>query len=168
MFARMPRALGVGLAIALAAPGVHAEPGATQIDPTHFRREDAQRIHEQHRDLDREPAPVVPALASTASLAREPPAPVVAAPDRTRHTAGIVLLGIAGVSGLATVPFLDRPSRDGSDDAVVGVLLATAVIAGLAGGLLLSSSASQSPSRSIVLAPSVTPSSLGLVLVGRL
>jgi hypothetical protein len=164
----MPRALGVGLAIVLAAPVVRADPDAPQINPIHLQREDAQRVHEQQRELDREPPP--PAAPVEAARPERAQAPPDAGTDRTMRTAGVVLLGIAGLSALATVPFLDSPRGDSSGHPVVGVLLITAVVTGLGGGVLVASSVSHRSGvpATVQIAPTVTPSSVGLAIVGRL
>ncbi|HEX7837652.1 MAG TPA: hypothetical protein VF469_09330, partial [Kofleriaceae bacterium] len=58
--------MGFGLALLAVAHGggVHADPGTPQISPVHGQREDAQRLTEQLRGLDRasppEPVPVAP------------------------------------------------------------------------------------------------------------
>jgi hypothetical protein len=61
------RAVAIGLTLLMAAraPALHADPDAPQISPGRAQREDAQRLSEQLRGLEREPAPV-PAAAPAA------------------------------------------------------------------------------------------------------
>jgi hypothetical protein len=164
----MRRALGVGLAFALAAPTVPmrsagADPSAPQVNPIHLQREDAQRVREQQRDLDHE----LPAPAAAA------PAPVPAAvPDVSggpnTHAIGVVLLGVAGASALGALPVVLAPDlpEDSSIHTLEVALLVTAAITGITGIALI---ASHRSSRSTVqLAPTATPTSVGLALVGRL
>src|SRR6185295_18338807 len=99
----MRRSLGVGLAAALVATtgAGRAEPVAPTVSPIHLQREDAQRLRELQRTLDRDHP--VPAAAPPARPPQQQPSP--ARSDGGRVT-GYVLLGVAGVAGLASIPFL--------------------------------------------------------------
>jgi len=156
------RLLGVGLVIAsvgssVLPAGARADPTTPQISPIHLQREDAQRVHEQQRDLDRHP----PSLGVPIKPDQALPAPD--ANRQSRRAAGIVLLVAGGVAALSSIPFLTDGAPD--NEAVGGALLATAAIAGVAGFVVLELGRSNT---AVVLAPRATPSSLGLTLVGRL
>ena len=159
----MRRVLGVGLAFAMCvrSTAAGADPTAPQLDPTHAHREDAQRIEDQQRGLDR-----------SAAAARVPTPPDLTTPtvvtDRTRVVAGGVLLGVAALSAAAslTVAPLDSSTsgdNQGTYDTLLKVFVATAVLSGVAGYLLLMSSRS-----TVRVAPAVSPHSVGLAIMGRI
>jgi hypothetical protein len=180
---RMRRVLVVGVSLAFVAPHrVCADPTTPQISPIHLQREDAQRLRDQQRGLDGEPpaapapgAPVPGAPAPTAAGAprKPPPVPEVHS-GRGQRTGGIVLVGIAGVSALISVPLLIAGS--GPDDGdpsfksvhdgwtTAGeVFLVTALVTGVIGISLIATSKS-----SVQLVPVATPNSAGVAIRARL
>lgn len=155
----------VATGLALAATGaVHADPAVPQLNPQPARREDAQRLREQLRVLDREPPPPAQTMATTSGPSA-PPVP----PPRTVHrytAAGITLIGTAAASGLsAIVLYASRPS-DGADhadlDTATSLLALTAGATGIVGLVLLNH---QTP---VQVAPTITPHAVGLAITGRL
>src|ERR1043165_5209958 len=95
----MRQLLRVGLAAAaVSSAPVAADPATPQLSPLHRQREDAQRLHEQQRDLEQS-QPAVPPPA----VNRAPAAPAGEVRHTTRN-AGLVLLGVAGISGLVALP----------------------------------------------------------------
>jgi hypothetical protein len=154
----MRQHLCAGLA-AVAASGAPAaaDPATPQLSPLHRQREDAQRLHEQQRDLER-PQAEAPATP------RAPPAPAGATRHTTRN-AGLVLLGIAGVSTVIALPLR---TFDGPDDgggtatSTSNLLLVTAAITATGGLVLVLSD------RSLSVAPTVTARSIGVTLMGRI
>lgn len=164
----MRRALGVGLAFAIAARGdaVCADPSAPQVNSGHFPREDARLLEDQQRGVDGEGPPAVDAPA--AAPIQE--ATAASASDR-RHTmrvAGVVLLSVSAVSALISVPVFAAGSADagnmqGTDETTATVFLATAVVAGITGAGLL-----WAGWPTVQVAPTATPKSVGLAIMGRL
>jgi hypothetical protein len=68
-------AIGVAVVAAASGEATYADPGSPQVSPTRSAREDAQRLDEQLRDLDREapePGPVPPSPAAVEPRARDP------------------------------------------------------------------------------------------------
>lgn len=153
-----------GLTVLAARQMVHADPRAPQITPEHGRREDARRLREQLRELDREaplrpivaPAPTPPPRTATIKHAGSPRL----SEDLT--SVGKILLVVAGISAVATAvlyaPQLgDVPTDSSSADAAAVVTLAT----GLSGlGFLLAGHA-------VRVTPAVTPQAVGLALASR-
>jgi len=170
-------ALGLGIAVAgqaSAAPGQASTAPATvrpgpppvepvQLDPIHLRREDAQRLASQQPAFDDD--------TTRAARPREPlPPPTVTDPNETARSlrrGGTVLLGVAGVTALASVPFLilDTPlsgtNQDTYDTWAKGLLI-TAAASGLVGTVLIVSN------RAMQVAPMVSSRSVGLSITGRL
>jgi hypothetical protein len=165
----MPRALrtGLALALALAATGrvSSADPATPQLSPLHRQREDAQRLTEQQRGLEA-PAPAAPQPAAALTS----PLPTRSAARNTTRGTGFVLLGIAGVSAIVAVPLLVASSikTDSEDsslepiDTLSKLLIATSVLAGLAGVVLLASD------RKVQVSPAVSPRAVGIAISGRL
>jgi hypothetical protein len=151
----MRQLLRVGLAVVAVSSGpVAADPATPQLSPLHRQREDAQRLQDQHRDLEQaQPAVAPPAIHR---------APAVPAGD-TRHTtrnAGLVLLGVAGVSAIVALPL--SASDDSSDNTLSDLLFVTAAITATGGIVLVLSD------RSYRVAPTVTARSVGVTLMGRI
>lgn len=151
----MRQLLRVGLAVLAVSSGpVAADPATPQLSPLHRQREDAQRLQDQQRDIEH----AQPAVAAPAAN-RAPAAPA----GDTRHTtrnAGLVLLGVAGLSGLISLPL--RGSDDSSDNTLSDLLLVTAAITATGGIVLVLSD------RAVRVAPTVTARSVGVTLMGRL
>jgi hypothetical protein len=149
----MRQLLRVGLAVVAVSSGpVAADPATPQLSPLHRQREDARRLHDEQRDLEQAQPAVAPPAVNPA-----PPAPA----GDTRHTtrnAGLVLLGVAGVSAIVALPF--RTSAAG--DSVSDLLLVTAAISATGGIVLVLSD------RSLRVAPTVTARSVGVTLMGRI
>jgi hypothetical protein len=159
----MRRALGIGLAFAIAGhPGlVRADPSAPQVSPIHLQREDAQRVREQQRELDDDrPAP------AAAPVPLPPISPDLPSGHDTR-AAGMVSLGIAGVSALVAVPFASAAATpsdtQGTYDTAAKILLATAGVAGIVGVVMILTSRP-----AVQLAPTATATSVGLAITGRI
>jgi hypothetical protein len=161
----MRQLLGVGLAVAVAASGapVAADPAAPQISPLHRQREDAQRLTEQQRSLER-PLSIDPASTP------EPNQPLPVPSGGTRHTtrgAGLVLLGVAGLSALVGLPLraFDSPVPGESESATASLsdlLLVTSALTATAGVVLLLSD------RTVSVAPTVSSSAVGVTIMGRM
>lgn len=152
----MRRLVELGLALlAVAAGAVHAEvradPAAPQLSPGPGRREDAQRLQEQLRDL--EPAAPLPPLPPA-----EPP-PVVEPPSNVLGIAGVVLLCVAGGTGASVVAL---SADDGSDDGVRTALLVTAAVSAAAGLTLVLTH------RKVQAVPAVAPHAVGVAIAGHL
>jgi hypothetical protein len=159
----MQRSLVVGLAFVIAAPtsSVRADPSVPQVDPIHLQREDAQRVREQQRELDRDrPAP------AAAPVPLAPIPPDLPSSHNTR-AAGVVLLGVAGVSALFAVPFgfvaAIPGETQGTYETFEKIFLVTTAAAGITGVVLIVTSRS-----AVQLAPTATPTSVGLAIMGRL
>jgi hypothetical protein len=154
----MAQLLRVGLAVVAVSSGsAAADPATPQLSPLHRQREDAQRLHDQQRDLEQAQPALAPQAVDRASAA--PAAPV----GETRHTtrnAGLVLLGVAGVSAIVALPL--RASDDSVDTNVSDLLLVTAAITATGGIVLVLSD------RSLRVAPTVTARSVGVTLMGRI
>lgn len=140
---------------------VHADPSAPQLSPIQGRREDAQRLREQLRDLDRRRPPVPVQAGASPGVTFDPP-------SRTAtQTAGMVLLAVAGLSAAITFSLYelspDSTSSDfGAYDTAKTIGLTTTAIAGVAGfGLVLGSSRTR-------VTPIATPKAAGLAISGRL
>jgi hypothetical protein len=163
----MRRALGLCLALSIATRGddASADPSAPQLSPVHLQREDAQRLADQQRRLDRDNPPPATMPGAQTPAAAEP----ATRTDRSRKIAGGVLLGVAGVSALVSLPLLQLGSSDSisgrssSASDFAAIALVTAVVSGLTGIVLLSTSKS-----TVQLAPTVTPNGAGVSLFGRL
>lgn len=139
-----------------------ADPTTPQLSPIHLQREDAQRVADQQRTLDRDNPP--PTTMPGAQLASEPAKPAML--NRSKRNAGLAFLGIAGISAVVSIPLL------ATDESSVGgaaahnfatITIATAVAASVIGIVLYSSS--RVPMQ---IAPSLTPRSAGVSLFGRL
>lgn len=160
----MRQLLCVGLAVGLTGFGgrAAADPAAPQISPLHRQREDAQRLTEQQRGLES------PARREAVSAPAANPPPAVPS-GGTRHTtrnAGLVLIGIAGVSAIIALPLrLDTSSPGESASASQGLsdllLVASAITA--TGGIVLVLS-----DRSVAVAPAVTLRGVGVTIMGQL
>jgi hypothetical protein len=194
----MRRVLVVGVSLAFvvsASPHrVCADPTTPQISPIHLQREDAQRLRDQQRGLDGEPPVVTPAPrvpGAPAAPAPGTPAPVVVDPTaagaprkpppvpevhsgRGQRTAGIVLVGVAGLSALISVPLLIAGSGPDEGDADIKnlhdgwtttgeVFLVTALATGVIGISLIATSKS-----SVQLVPVATSSSAGVAIRVRM
>jgi hypothetical protein len=164
----MRRLLATALALG-AARGAQADPAAPQISPQPARHEDAQRLREQLRGLDRgTPAPpAVPLLTTGSAPTGSPAASTADAPVRPGfRIAGIVLLSIAGASAITTVGLFagtpNDPAEAASYDTPKLAFGLTTLVAGVAGFVLLGQS------RSVQVAPTVTPKAVGLAISGRL
>jgi hypothetical protein len=160
----MRQLLCVGLVAAAISGGAAADPATPQLSPLHRQREDAQRLHEQQRDLERQ----APAAASPPATNR-PPADA-AAGVTTRHTtrtAGLVLLGVAGLSAVVALPLRSSDSTmpgvgASAENSISDLLLVTAAITATGGIVLLLSD------RTIRVGPTVTARSVGISLMGRI
>ena len=156
--------LGTGLAVLIAHGDVRADPNAPQVTPLPGRREDAQRLREQLRGLERVPVPAAVTLPSTAAAATVPGASTEPTPT---NKVAVALLTIAGVSGLSTLGLViaSSPGSNGSDyDTVEAALGVTAAVTGALGLFTLIKSQNQS----VQVAPTVTPKAVGLAISGRL
>ena len=159
--------LATALAL-VAARGAHADPAAPQISPQPARHEDAQRLREQLRGLDRSTPVPSPAEAAAAAAAAPPGAP--SPPDAPAHPgyrkAGIALLAVGGAAALTTITlFATTPSDPDAAAGYDGPKLGFALIAltsTVTGVLLLSYS------RSVQVAPTATPGGAGVAISGRL
>jgi hypothetical protein len=163
----MQRSLAAGLALVIAAHagGVRADPGAPQVDPIHLQREDAQRVREQQRELDRAPRAATAVPVPRPPIAADPPA------HHDMRPVGVVLLGVAGVSAITTVSFafaaaIPGPRQD-TYETGEAIFLVTTAVAGLAGIVLIATGRSSSSS-SFQLGPTATSTSVGLAISGRL
>ena len=149
---------------------------AARLSPQPARREDAQRLREQLRSLDRDaPAPSSSGAPGTAQAGGPPGASTAtstaaATADRSGASgyriAGILFLTLSGASALTTISlFASTPSdpkaADGYDAPKFAFGITTAVTA-LTGFLLLGHS------RSVQVTPTVTPKAVGLAISGRL
>jgi len=158
--------LGTGLAVLIAHGDVRADPSAPQVTPLPGRREDAQRLREQLRGLERVPVPAAVTLPSAAAAATTVPGAASTEPAPTNKVA-VALLTIAGVAGVATLGLVvaASPGSNGSDyDTVEAALGVTAAVTGALGLYALIRSRNQS----VQVAPTVTPNALGLAISGRL
>jgi hypothetical protein len=159
----MRQLLCAGLAVAVAgsAGRVAADPAAPQLSPLHRQREDAQRLTEQQRALER------PEPREAGSAAQ--PAPRVPS-GGTRHTtrnAGLVLLGIGGVSAIVALPLRSfgttSPGEEQSaSDSLSDLLLVASAITATGGIVLVLSD------RSVAVAPAVTLRAVGVTITGQL
>lgn len=146
----------------IAARAASADPTTPQLSPIHLQREDAQRVADQQRALDRENPP--PATLPGSQLASDPAK--TTAINRSKRNAGLAFLGLAGIAAVVSIPLL------ATDDATVTgsaahdfatVTITTAVAASVIGIVLYSSS--RVPMQ---IAPTLTPRSAGVSLFGRL
>ncbi|HMG54888.1 MAG TPA: hypothetical protein VK601_15430, partial [Kofleriaceae bacterium] len=140
----------------------HADPAAPQVSPSHDRREDAQRLREQLRRLEREPAAAVtaPAGATAPPIVEQPRNPGLA-------RAGQILLGSAALTGLIAIALYATAPSDPADDSgpleiARPVLAATTVLVGIGGIAVLVAG------HPVQVAPTVTPRVVGLSFTGRL
>ncbi len=149
------RALATCLAVLAAwRGGAHADPAASQLSPSQGRREDAQRLREQLRDLERErpPAVVLPA----------PPAPERDARS-TSMVAGVVLLCVAGASAVTTVALYAATPDDASANATAKTIgITTTTVTGIMGLSMVVAA------RRVRVAPTWGPKTAGLAISGRL
>jgi hypothetical protein len=156
----MRRFLVIAFALLVAPGAVRADPSAPQITPVPGHREDAQRLRDQLRGLDHESAPRT-ADAPTPT----PPAPAEPSPSNPARTAAVVLLTVAGAATLGTLGTVVSSPNTGDTsnyDTAATVLGITAVVTGAIGYVLLVKS------RSVQVAPTVTPGAVGLAISGRL
>jgi hypothetical protein len=138
------------------APVGRADPSTPQVDAIQLRREDAARVVQQQGALDPEH--------TAAPGARAAPAPVVE-DRRGMQGTGVVLLGVAGATGLVALPLLVTSPPGAEPDRYSDwgkVLLAGSIVAGVVGLSLVVAS------RSVQIAPTVTASSVGVTLMSRL
>lgn len=153
--ASIMRALATCLVV-LAWHGAHADPAASPppLSPTQGRREDAQRLREQLRDVERE-RPPVEALPVPPSRAGDP--------RPTSRVAGVVLLCVAGASAVTTVALYAASPDDASayDNAKTVGLVATAITGVVGLGIVISA-------HQVQVAPAVGPKTAGLAISGRL
>ena len=163
----MWRSLASGLAalaaLVLGGGAAIADPAAPQLSPLPGHREDAQRLRDQLRELDREPGPKAAAVTATAPLPTTPAEPV--AGSSGSKVGGVVLLSVAAASGIATLGLLASasPGPNGSNyDTAETVLGITAAASATLGVLLLIKS------QQVQVAPTVTPRAIGLAISGRL
>jgi hypothetical protein len=142
------------LAVLVAWHGAHADPAAPPLSPAQGRREDAQRLREQLRDLEREQPPAAAAPAA--------PGPPAGAPSTSR-VVGVVLLCIAGASAVTTVALYAASSSDAGaygTAKTIGLTM-TSVTGALGLSVVLAS-------RPVQVGPSVGPKTAGLAISGRL
>jgi hypothetical protein len=161
----MTRALRIGLAFALIATAraSSADPATPQLSPLHRQREDAKRLTEQQRRLEAQaPPPGQPAALTS-------PMPAQSSTRHTTRRTGFVLLGIAGVSAIVSVPLLvaanaGEPSEDGLDPVgtLSKVFVVTSVLFGLGGLVMLRAD------RTIQVSPAVSTRAVGIAITGRL
>jgi hypothetical protein len=158
----------VGLAFAIAARGhaACADPSAPQVNSGHLQREDARLLEDQQRGVDGEEPPAADAPAAAPIL--EAPAASMSSRGHTMRVAGVVLLSVSAVSALISVPVFEARSADagtmrGTDDTTATVLVVTAVVAGITGAGLL-----WAGWPTVQVAPTATPKSVGLAIMGRL
>jgi len=144
--------LGSGLAVVAVLHGstAWADPSTPQLSPIHRQREDAQRLREQQRGLDRD-RPAAAMLTRPSEL----PAPRAITGSPVMRGVGFALLALAGVSALLALETSD--SGDTSS-----AWLATSALSGLTGLVLVVSN------RSVQVAPAVTSRGVGLSIMGAL
>lgn len=161
----MRRSLGAGLVLALIASSrtgsAEPAPAPPGVSPIHLQREDAQRLRELQRTLDREHPAVSEAPASTPL-----PEPTGGAPP-----VAYGLLAGAGVGGVVSIALLvssgpmDSP---GTYQAIGGVVLVAAAISAIAGISVLVSGKPSSKHARFELRPALTTESVGFAITGRL
>ena len=148
--------------------GAQADPAAPQVSPQPARHEDAQRLREQLRSLDRSAPPPSPVNAAAAAGVVSPSAPP--APETSAHpgyrTPGIALLVVGGASALTTITLFattpsDPDAAAGYDGPKIGFAL-VALASTVTGFLMLNYS------RSVHVAPMVSAGGAGLAISGRL
>jgi hypothetical protein len=138
--------------------GVHADPAAPQLNPTEGRREDAQRLREQLRDLDskRPPAPAQAAL---------PPGLTFDPPSKPASVeVGVSLLWVAGFSALTTFAVYELAQHtpgDAYDTAEALGIITTAATGAVGLALVLGNSGPR-------VTPTATPKAAGLAISGHL
>jgi hypothetical protein len=161
----MRQLLRVGLVAAVVAPGapVAADPATPQISPLHRQREDAQRLTEQQRSLER----AQPADAASALMANKPPRERSGVTRHTTRGAGLVLLAVGGVSAIVALPLraFDTPApRGGQTDSALlsDLLLVTSALTATAGIVLVLSD------RTVSVAPALSSSAVGVTVMGRM
>lgn len=94
------RAVAIGLVLLMAAraPAVRADPDAPQISPIRAQREDAQRLSEQLRGLEREPSrPAPPAAPAPATKPAPVPPPAQVQPAQPQPLAQPAQIGASPV-----------------------------------------------------------------------
>jgi hypothetical protein len=142
------RLLPAMMTVTIVARSASAEP-PPDVDPIHAQREDAQRLAEQQRNVQLEPPP---------STAIAPPSPVeTTTTNKTMRTVGILIVGLAGATGLVALP-----TAVSSDDSISQVVLAGAAVTGAIGAIIVYRS------RSVTVVPAVTSTAIGLSVAGRL
>lgn len=155
------------MVVALHGVAASADPAAPQVAPIHLQREDSQRIRDQQRSLDDATA------SAPIAIAARPPAPVEVYSATGAHVAGGILLGVAGISALASLTYFSlnastpSTSFDGTpnqnDYGTIGaVLLITSLLAGATGFVLVTRRST------VQLAPTATHGSVGLAITGAL
>jgi len=140
----------------------HADPAAPQVSPSHDRREDAQRLREQLRRLERGPA-AAPAAATA------PTGPMIVEQPRNPGLAltGQIMLGSAALTGLTAIALYATAPSDPADDSGIlevarPVLAATTVLVGIGGIAVMIAG------HPVQVAPTVAPRVVGLSFTGRL
>ncbi|HEX3761490.1 MAG TPA: hypothetical protein VHW23_22490 [Kofleriaceae bacterium] len=143
------------LALMIAAPGaLRADPVAPQLSPIQGRREDAERLREQLRDVDPPRPPSVAPVGPPPDVSFDPPS------TPASRVVGKGLLWIAAVLAVSGLGLHEAdPAR--FDDAATGLIIAGAV----AGGVGLSVMLVGRPAR---VAPMATARTAGLAISGSL
>lgn len=156
--AAITAAIGPGVRVA------RADPATPQIAPARQQREDAQRLRDLQRDLER--THLVMGSPATPKPARR------ADDGGTGRTAGVVLLTLGGLAAVVAIPVAMSSTTadknpDGSASGNGGLatgLFISAAVAGIAGAALLVSN----PKPGVAIAPTATPTSIGLAVTGTL
>jgi hypothetical protein len=151
---------------------VSADPTTPQISPLHRQREDAQRLTEEQRGLDRtQPAghlaEGVDKERPPASTPQAAATPSFTGGGHTTRGAGLALLGVAGLSAVIALPLLalDTPLSGDSQstyDSLAKILLATSAITGITGIVFLA------VDRRVQVTPTVSSSAVGIAIMGRM
>jgi hypothetical protein len=169
--ARIVRALVATVAVAVTAMAAHAgaahaDPTTPQLTPLRGQREDAQRLTEQLRALDREQPPA-PAPPPPPRAPDTPPGMSGGPRNDVMRGAGVILLSVSALTALATLTLYatappDNSLTSGPWDTTKTLFLTTSVLTGLAGlGLTIAS-------RSVQISPTASPKTVGLAISGRL
>ncbi|HET9621410.1 MAG TPA: hypothetical protein VFP84_08600 [Kofleriaceae bacterium] len=164
----MRLALGIGVAVLIAARGdlARADPAAPQVSPARLQQEDTQRIDAQQRGLapDHDPGSAGGAARGVtreevARLARE----LDPATAHRLRVASYALFSVAGAGALASLPlFATDPHATRAAGTLARVLAISAAGAAGAGFTLFMAS------RTIHVAPAVSPQAVSLSVVGPL
>lgn len=142
------------------APGAaQADPSSPQVNPAPAHREDAQRLREQLRALEREAAPSS-ATGNAAALPGEPSGGAA----RTSYAGGALLIvsGLCAATTLALFAATPGSGETSSYDTAKLLFGVTTAVTGVTGLILWSKS------RSVQVAPAVTARAVGVSLIGRL